>query len=458
MTIANINRYIHYLNESFIQLNAQVSIKSIEKMAMILHSAMENKKRIYHSSKHAFDICKDMNPRQTIAALFHDIVYLQIDNGFPRRASDILSPIINFNEPCITLNAIDKSHFSVKLCADVFGFEAGQKLSIDSGLNEFLSAVIAADLLAPYLNKHDLLAIISIIEATIPFRIANENGQGFIVDLSARIKKVCHDFNLFDSEYAINQYINEVLIEAIMVANRDIGGFAESDHAKFLSSTWELIEESSATIGEMSDYTIQDNRNALLKMESFLGCLKSNQIFNCYANLPNIEQLAQMRFAADQNIIFSCHYLRTQITTIAIIEALALETGGNCHISMLLGDTHSDQGKPDRAENYLPMMPDKESYNVELLHVLERGLGQHAMQDSNFSPLTAFVYRRLGDQNTDLAFAEARKMFNQEISTLAFLKSLDTKLVTSIIQACIKTSASRAPDLTALSSLLNKHH
>lgn len=458
MTTANINRYVQYLKESFSKLEANVSMNNIERIAISVHSAMENKKRVYHSSRHVFDMCEGMNARQTIAALFHDIVYYQIDGDFPYQVREILTPVIKFDEAFITLEIIDQTNSTVKLCADVFGFKSGQNLSVYGGLNEFLSAVVAATLLSPYLNKTDLLAIIAMIEATVPFRPADESGQGFITDLGIRIKEICHDLSLLNSDNAINLYTDEVLIEAIAIANRDVGGFAESNHAKFLSSTWELIEESNAPLSAVSFYTIQDYRASLLRMESFLGSLRANQIFHRYSNTPSKEILKRMRSNADQNLAFACHYLSTKITAIAIIEALALETGGDCPISMLLGDIHCDEGKPDRAENFLPVLKNNKNLNFDLLHVLEGGREQESKHDLTSSPLTAFVYRSLGDQNMAMAFDQAKKMFNQEISPLIFLKSLNLEVVSAIIQACSQIAITRDKELQALKNVINMSH
>lgn len=451
MTIANINRYIQYLSESFSILEADVPMSIIESIAMTTHSAMENKKRVYHSSKHVFEMCQRMNARQTLAALFHDTVYYQIDGGFPYHAKEILDPVLSFEDTIITLNPIDQNNFTIQLCADVFGFKPGQNLHIFGGLNEFLSAIVAATLLAPYLKKTDLLAIVVIIEATIPFRSADQHGQNFTAALATRIKQICNDFNLLSPDESINEYTEQVLIEAIEIANRDVSGFAESDPGKFLSSTWELIEESNAPLNAVSFYTIQDYRASLMRMERFLSNLKADQIFHHYANLPSKEKLSEMRLAAKQNIVFSCHYLGAKITAIAIIEAISIETGGNCPVSMLLGDIYCDDGKPDRAENFLPIREIQQDLDLSLLKVLEGGRDQESKHDLTSSPLTAFVYRSLGDQNMTKAFDQARKMFAQEISCLAFLKGLNQEMVKAIIHACSQIAISRIPQLHALS-------
>jgi hypothetical protein len=458
MTRENLTRYIHHLSESFAILNVEASSDDVERIAIALHSAMDNQRRIYHSSKHVFDICEGMNARQTLAALFHDMVYYQIDGGFPHNAEEILFPVIHFEEALITLNPIDQNNLSVKLCAEVFGFEPCQNLNFFGGLNEFLSAIVAATLLAPFLKKTDLLAIVAIIEATTPFRKTDQSEQGFIADLSIRIKKICHEFNLFDSEASMNEYVDEVLIEAITLANQDVGSFAEGNHSNFLSSTWELIEESNAPLNAASFSTIQDYRGSLLRMEKFLSSLKPNQIFHRYSNSPSKEKLSQMHLTAGKNIAFSCHYLSAKIAAIGIIEALALETGGNCPVSMFLGDINCDQGKPERAEDFLPQIKNHPNLNLDLLYVLEGCRGKESKCDLTSSPLTAFVYRSLGDENMAMAFDQANKMFNQEVSCIAFLKSLNPELVSAIIEACSQIAISRAPQLQALTSTINSSH
>jgi hypothetical protein len=78
MTRANLTRYIQHLSESFSILNVEVSSIDVERIATAVQSAMDNRRRVYHSSKHAFEMCQGMNPRQTLAALFHDLSLIHI--------------------------------------------------------------------------------------------------------------------------------------------------------------------------------------------------------------------------------------------------------------------------------------------------------------------------------------------------------------------------------------------
>lgn len=447
MSTANINRYIKYLSDAFNTLNSNVPMRDVERMAMIAHSAMENKRRVYHSSKHVFDMAEGMNARQVLSCIFHDVVYYQIDGDYPQQAEKMLRPILTIGSGSISLNKIDPNDFPLNLCASIFNFSGGQSLNVFGGLNEFLSAIVAAKLLAPYLTIKDLLAVITNIEATIPFRKADTKGHDFATQLAKRVRKTCGDLNEFNNNQSLEAFVNEVMVDAILFANKDVAGFAEHDAAKFLSSTWQLIEESNAPLNGVSFYMAQDYRDSLVRMERFLGSLSADQIFHQHLNTPKQEKIKALRLAAKKNIAFSCQYLGTKIATIAIIEALALETGGNCPVSMLLGDINCNEGKPDRAEDFLPRVDAHPNLNTELLAVLEGGRAEESKHDLTSSPLTAFVYRSLGDQGMATALNDAHEMFKQERSSLEFLMGLDQTMVLSIISACGHIAISRSQEL-----------
>jgi hypothetical protein len=59
---------------------------------------------------------------------------------------------------------------AIALCAAIFDVVPRQSLLLYAGLNEFLSAVVAARLLQPLLPVHDVLVVVAGIEATIAFR------------------------------------------------------------------------------------------------------------------------------------------------------------------------------------------------------------------------------------------------------------------------------------------------
>jgi hypothetical protein len=161
-----------------------------------------------------------------------------------------------------------------------------------------------------------------------------------------------------------------------------------------------------------------------------------------------------MALAASANIGFASAFLRLKITSIAIVEALALQTGGNAPVSMFLGDIQSGRGRPERVEDYLPCAPQATGLDAQLLHVLEVGRPQDSRNDLTVSPLTAYLYRCLGPEGCDQALTQARRMLAGETSPYAFLAQLQPAMLGSIIVACARIAVSRRAQLLALQAQL----
>ena len=69
MAISKINRFIALFDTAFRALPAPVSMADTERLALLVHHAMESKKRVYHTSGHVFGMCEGMRPLQVLAAL-----------------------------------------------------------------------------------------------------------------------------------------------------------------------------------------------------------------------------------------------------------------------------------------------------------------------------------------------------------------------------------------------------
>lgn len=454
MTIATINRFISLFHDAFEALGQDIGMPSIEPMAMLVHHSMESKSRAYHTASHVFYMCEGMNPRQVLAALFHDVVYYQLDGGFPSHARELLADVTRREGGDLIIQDINPDDLALRLCVDIFGFKAGQTLALYGGMNEFLSAVVAARMLQAHVSLPDLIAIVACIEATIAFRAPDAQGTSATNVLAQRVRLQYEtraaDLAGVDADAAVAA----VLKDAVQLANRDVGSFAEPDPGLFLSSTWLLIDESNAPLAAVGIYSLRDYRVALRRMDLFLSALNPAYIFQDHGGFPDSTEMARLRDIAKHNIAFACDFLDAKITSTAIVEALALCTGPDCPISMFLGDIRSAYGKPDRVEDYLPAPPAGETVNAELVRVLERGRTLQSANDLTASPLTAFVYRYLGHDGTHAAMVEARKMFDETLSPEAFLRALNRNMVRDIIQACARIALSRRDALLALCETL----
>jgi len=327
MTTSIINRYIQMLSSAFNSLHHEVPLSKLESIAITVHNAMENKRRHYHNSKHVFELCDGMNHIQTISAIFHDVIYYQIDGGYPAVAKTIVEDVIEIDlmADSLKLASIPADDSSLNLCAQLFGFTAGQSLSVFNGFNEFLSAVVASRLLEPHLIRLELITVISCIESTIPFRGLNDQGEDCMTVLAKRIRRVCEADHLFANPDALENYVGEVMRNAVQLSNRDVDGFAEKNPADFLSATWQLIDESNAPLQLVSFHTLQGYRGTLMRMEKFLSSLNHEKIFHHYGNTP------------DEKI-----YVRFSYALKIILDSLPNTCEPNCGAFRLLSDCHRD--------------------------------------------------------------------------------------------------------------------
>lgn len=454
MPIATINRLITCFSDAFKALSSPVAMTDIEDMAMLIHHSMSAKTRVYHTTHHVFDMCEGMNPRQVLAALFHDLVYVQLDGGFPLLATPMLEEVARRQDSSVILRKIDADDTALALCADLFGFTPGQTLPPYGGMNEFLSAVVAARYLQRQLNTDDLIAVVACIEATIPFRGPAPDGTSAAETLARRVQAQRDQLLPELGAEEMASYILTVITDAIHLANRDVAGFGEADPGRFLSNTWLLIEESNAPLAAVGVYSVQQYRSALMRMDTFLAGLDPRNVFQSHGGEPSPRKLTAMNAAAKRNIAFSCAFLDAKIASIAIVEALARSTGGDCPVSMLLGDISSARGQPVRAEDFLPTPPCAQPTSAALLKVLEKGRAVESSNDLTTSPLTAFVYRYIGHAGMNQALQQARQMFDGTLEAEAFLRALDPDMVRAITHACARIAVSRRDALVSLEQSL----
>jgi hypothetical protein len=454
MTTANINRFIQHLCAAFEALDAAVPMAQVEHMAVLVHSAMETPRRRYHVSDHALYMCEGMAPRQVLAAVFHDVVYYQLDGGLAPHLGALLTPIVSHQGSELVLLKTSAGDAGLQLCLDLFGFAPGQTLPLFGGMNEFLSAAVAMRLLQPWLGLPDLLAVVASIEATVPFRALEANGLDCTTVLAGRVRQQAQRRLRLPPGPALEGYVCAVMGDAVAIANRDLGSFAEPDPGRFISATWLLIEESNAPLAVIGVYTLQDYREALTRMQVFLESLVASRVFHRYAGVPDAHAFERMTLAAGANVGFASVFLRLKLLSISLVEALALETGGNGPVSMFLGDIRSSQGRPERIEDHLPPGPGTQGLDAHIVELLEKGRPHDSRTDLTVSPLTAYMYRCLGPQGCATALAQAKRMVAGELSRGDFLAGLPQDMLDSIVDACARIAVSRREGLLALKASL----
>jgi hypothetical protein len=399
-------------------------------------------------------MCEGMNSVQVLAALFHDLVYFQLDGGFPPAVAHTLDAL-ECDSGVLILYPGHESDRGLQMCASIFGFRSGEPIGLYSGLNEFLSAVVAARLLGPHISEANLLGVVAAIEATIPFRGDDATGLGPVEKLLQRVTQWVSSHPMdFPETLGAESLVRSVLRDAVVLSNRDVSGFAHSDPAVFLTSTWLLIEESNAPLKSAGIYSVGQYRAALMRMEGFLLSIQPADIFQSFDGVPGPQSLAALSERARQNIAFACDFLDAKIVAIAIVEALVMCTGTDCPVSMVLGDISSTYGRPARAEDHLATVAISQPLSAELLDVFESGLPKESSYDLTASPLTAFIYRSVGHDAMKAALERAKLMFDGALSHRDFLDSLAPDVTRHIARACAEIALSRRDALRELENSL----
>ncbi|MBL8933773.1 MAG: hypothetical protein JNM69_04420, partial [Archangium sp.] len=360
-------------------------------------------------------------PIETIAALYHDIVYVQVDLGVPPHYNEILEPLISREKDgwrILPHAAIDPT---AKLVLDVFGHHAGQVLTPYNGLNELASGLVAAKEMEGVFSHEQQLALAACIEATIPFRPAEK------LVLDARLAAL-----------GVQPTERTVMIRrATRLANNDVGNFAEKDPAAFLDNTWKLLPETNPTLHTPNTYTVHEYRVALLKMEGFLSSLAASRVFRMQAGEPSPEEHKRRVDAAERNIALAVRYMRCKLYSTAVVEALAVETGGDAPLDLFMGGVGEPNGaRMRRIEQFLPELgTPPEPIDTVLQSLLDAGRLNASGFDMSPSPLASFLHLTLGERVMMENVARAREWWAGNSTARAFLDVQPVHTTAAIAQA-----------------------
>ena len=143
MIQGTIQRIVELFVDIFQQLGVKISLPMLEELSVIVHKAMTLQSRHYHNLDHVFMFLDPPDPIQSLSALFHDVVYYQVDRGFLPELEEIICTYIKEERDTFSIvDTIPEEEQGVWLTLDIFGFHPGQTITALQGLNEFLSALV----------------------------------------------------------------------------------------------------------------------------------------------------------------------------------------------------------------------------------------------------------------------------------------------------------------------------
>lgn len=424
------------LRQSVAQLGGDGQSPLLAQTAKWIVRAMTGPWRSFHTLQHIFDVGQDGSPVEMLAALFHDVVYVQVDLGIPVNLCRIVAPYVQEVEQTLVIDPrVDPQDELFQILLTLFGFAPGHKLSPLAGQNEFLSAVVAVKCLQPLLPRALLVQVAACIEATIPFRDLSAEGQSCSDVLLERLVKVNPIAGL-GMDLATCQ---DVVVMGVRVSNRDIHNFASEDAADFLNKTWDLMAESNHELASVNAYTVKGYRVSLQKMEGFLVFLKPEMVFRRYAHEPS-EAEHQRRLARTQrNLDVARMYLRIKLVTIALLEALSLRIGQNVALATLMGEIASQNGKNNpRLENFLPDRPQLPHMQGEIepivLGLLKVGRTADSAHDTRHSPVSNYLLRTMGFEACLALLPQVRAFIANPDTAPQLLAACDPQVREDLVQ------------------------
>ncbi|EGD73433.1 hypothetical protein PTSG_05136 [Salpingoeca rosetta] len=219
---------------------------------------------------------------------------------------------------------VQKRALAQQLCYSIFGHTPGKLLPFaigTLGLNEFLSCVIAMDVLAPWLTEAQLLHVCVCIEATIPFRPSN-----CTTTLHGRcLHAATHQLHLpREQEHTAVRLTKHMVESACEMTARDVGNFALADTRGFLANTWKLLPELNMALRNTATFTLKDWMGAMAGNWGFFRFLLRDPavIFPRFGHCCTDEKRQQMVARAVRNLQRGRTYIGARLLSASIMHAV----------------------------------------------------------------------------------------------------------------------------------------
>lgn len=427
------------------QLQIEVAGAELVRIAELIVQTMTGPWRYFHTPEHIFEVGGTDDPIEVLAALFHDVVYVQVDQSVNFNLTYYLAPFIRqVGEHLWIREAANIPKDSTfEIVAEIFDMAPGQMLSPFGGQNEFLSALVAAKVLEPLLGIELSVEIVACIEATIPFRSAEKIELSNSEILYRRLQAIAQKWHLQFTEAELIETVRR----SVRLSNRDVRSFADPSAALFLDNTWNLLPETNHYLNNASAYTINQYRTALQKMEGFMNFLKPEVIFHQFRGYPDDRTYKKLVERAERNIRVGRLYLGSKLFAIAFLEALSLRFGRVIPVSTLMGEMPSEDFVAISLVDFLPEIENpyrpKDDLESTVLTLLEKGRTQHSHHDIKNSPLTTYMVKSMGFEDMKVQRDRAQKFFQGAISSEEFLAGCDPQIKKTVTAGIVNLFDSR---------------
>lgn len=440
-----VHEIVNALWRALHELHSPADTADIERWGFSIHAALSAPGREFHNHDHVASLLREGDALEVIAALYHDVVYIQVDQGSPRSMRAELSPVLESSSFGWRVLPLAAQPVTGDVLA-VFDRQVGDVVTPTTGLNEFASALVCSVQLAKALTREQLIGVAACIEQTIPFRADP------VPPLRTRLEQLG----------IAGETLDESIRRAVRVGNRDVENFAENDPGRFLDNTWKLLPESNPALHSPMVYTVRDYRMALQKMEAFLAQLEAERVFHAWGGEPKPEIHARRVARTTGNVELAVRYLRAKLYSIALVEAIAESTGGDVPLDYFMGGVKRTQqpmttdGTFKRIEHFLPTLSHASDLDPPLHKLLAEGRASESSFDTGPSPLGAFLHATVGESAVMKQVELAKKWWGGGSTAADFLASQPVAPVAAIARAAGNIIETRRDRLFALAERLER--
>ena len=475
-----------------------VTNRKLESMAVLIHECMSGDSRNYHSVQHVFDISTDFidkDPIATLAAMFHDSIYHNVDQVLSPTQEKALRGCFQLSttitgdgsSAAVVSGKLDqmapmtcRAHMacsedpSLCMVETIFGYDHGQEITSNSGLNEFLSAVVAVRHLEEHLTKAQCAQIAVCIAATIPFKnkpIVEEEGtdgkkrKTFMQQLYDNLSETNKYFKLEMSDKDMVESIQR----AVLLANADVGNFGSDDIYWFLDNTWSLLTETNTTLRRSFLFTVMEFQHSLFKMNGFFHFLSPEAIFASFEGVPSDKEVQQKTDQARHNLEIGKKYVGAKLLSASVLAAFAVLTGGDAPLSLFVGDLPSRHHQSQSINDTLPVDSEnpiffsqddedddaaEEHLDLLVYRILSGGRRSETSFDVKQSPLGAFLYAVVGDRGLRMILDNKTLYPMTEENAKDLLGSLPREVAMYLAKTIASVAVCRAEEIMEVANNL----
>ena len=452
------NAYASQIEDAFQKLNRPISHTDSEGLSYFLLKTMGSEARDYHRPEHPLDVSKNLLPVGQLAALFHDIVYVQVDPTWEKTLAEILYPFVPSRTFSLDVRG-ELNHVTdpwLKVIVALFGFENESALIPMRGLNEFLSAIVFYKKMRNHLKPEELIRGLSCIEATIPFRKADSDGRTPADRLKARIENIQSgpEGRFFSGPVDFDL----IVTECKLLIENDLVSFGAETMSWFLSNSWNVMIENNPSLRNHF-FSLSDYRKAIFGNIGFFTSLDAKNLY--WTDSKNIDQSHRDLISrTENNLRMATEYMKAIAVSVTVVEAIAMLTGGECAYELFFGTTRkSREHKPVNMDSliHFSQEPQFSPDRMAIYNTLKHGRDMRSRFDHKTSTLSAFFYGQFSEKDFNFLFESVTHFHQGKIDAGQYLASFNPKLIVEVISLLENTALTRKDALASLKENLSKH-